>query len=63
MNKTINFRGYRITLDRELENKAYDLIWNNERTKLVKLVDFEAIVLQIKTLKNQSRWTDKWIRL
>ena len=51
MNKTINFRGYKITLDRELEYKAYDLIWNNERTKLVKLVDFEAKSYEIKKIE------------
>jgi hypothetical protein len=51
MSKTIKFKGYRITLDRELENRPYDLIWDKERTKFIKLVDFEAKSYKIEKIE------------
>ena len=53
MSRTIEFRGYRVTLDRNLENKPYDLIWNKERTKLIKLIDFEAKSYKIEKIEIQ----------
>lgn len=53
MSKVVEFRGYKITLDKLLKNEPYNLIWNKEKTTFIKLVDYEGKVYQIKTLVNK----------